>query len=218
MAEEEKTKVESQDADGAGAPKAPSAIKTYGIYAGIALAVIVGAYFVTLKVVKPMFSHKTTAAQTTDSKDKKEATDKKASEEKKDAKEEPKAEGGHGEGEAGKEKSETPEKGTESALGGNDNIYMIRDIIVNPAGTGGTRFLSTTVGFQIQNSKTSTILSEQDAVVRDALITILSSQTIPELGDFRQREKLRQLIRQRVQRLLGTDDIAGVYFTEFVLQ
>jgi flagellar FliL protein len=164
-----------------------------------------------------MFSHKTTTAQTSDAKDKKETTDKKAPE-KKDAKEEKKAEGGHGEGEAGKEKSTTPESGKESASTGNDNIYMIREIIVNPAGTGGTRFLSTTVGFQMQNSRTSTIMADQEAVVRDALITILSSQTIPELGDFRQREKLRQLIRQRVQKLLGTDDIAGVYFTEFVLQ
>ena len=218
MAEEDKTKVESKETEGAEAPKAPSAIKTYGLYGGIVLAIVIGAYFVTLKVVKPMFSHKTAAGQTADDKGKKEASDEKATGDKKAAEGEAKAEASHGEGEAGKEKSESPEHGKESAVIGNDNIYMIREIIVNPAGTGGTRFLSTTVGFQLQKSKTSTLLAEQEAVVRDALITILSSQTIPELGDFRQREKLRQLIRQRVQRLLDTEDIAGVYFTEFVLQ
>lgn len=214
MVDQDKTTVESQETEGAGAPKAPSPLKTYGLYGGIALVMIMAAYFVTLKVVKPMFSHKAVATQVAgDASGKETAT-------KKETKEEPKKEGQ----ETGKEKAEAPghgkegETGATNATGSTDNIYMIREIIVNPAGTGGTRFLSTSVGFQLENSKTSTLLAEQEAVVRDALITILSSQTIPELGDFRQREKLRQLIRQRVRKLLNTEDIASVYFTEFVLQ
>ncbi|NMC44022.1 MAG: flagellar basal body-associated FliL family protein, partial [candidate division Zixibacteria bacterium] len=98
------------------------------------------------------------------------------------------------------------------------NIYMINEIIVNPAGTGGTRYLSASVGFELGDAKAGDRFSEREAVIRDALITILSSQSIAELTDFRQRELLRKLIKQRAEKLMQTGDIAAVYFTEFVLQ
>jgi flagellar FliL protein len=78
--------------------------------------------------------------------------------------------------------------------------------------------LSASVGFELASPDADKLFDEREAVIRDALITILSSQSIPELSDFKQREKLRQVIKLRVEKLLDTKAVEAVYFTEFVLQ
>ncbi len=102
--------------------------------------------------------------------------------------------------------------------GGTSLVYAVRDIVVNPAGTGGSRFLSASFALEVQASWLEKELAEKDAMVRDALITILSSKTVPQLTDPKQKEVVRYQIRKRLQQLLNTEDITNVYFTDFVLQ
>jgi flagellar FliL protein len=206
MADDEKTGTSVDETEPKTETKGDLPLKKYGIYAGIVLIMIFAAYFITLKVIKPMF-----------------AGGKKGTEVVEATKE------GHGESE-GEEESEghgsTPTERSESghesegfsSTTAAGDIYLIKEIIVNPAGTGGTRFLSASIGFELESDKVGELFSEREAIVRDALITILSSQSIPELSDFKRRERLRKLIQLRVQKLLHSDEIAAVYFTEFVLQ
>jgi flagellar FliL protein len=188
---EEKNENADQKQPEESTPKSPGFPK-YGIYGAVALFIIAAAYFVTLKVVKPMMSSGTATEEKAD--------DSHGRVEKK--KKEHKTSGGHG----------SSEESNAS------DIHMIESIIVNPAGTGGRRFLSASIGFELSSPEADGLFDEREAVIRDALITILSSQSIPELSDFKQREKLRQVIKLRVEKLLGTNDVAAVYFTEFVLQ
>jgi flagellar FliL protein len=58
----------------------------------------------------------------------------------------------------------------------------------------------------------------KEAVVRDALITILSSKTVAQLTDVKQKEIVRYQIKKRLEQLLHTEEIEGVYYTDFVLQ
>lgn len=204
MPDEDKTMIEvdetgtDESSKGGGFP-----IKKYGIYAGIVVVVIVAAYFVTLKVVKPMLAGGGSS----------ETTEEVAEDSKPDEK--------HGEEKPKKEHKSSDEGDSGHGSGGEvtaESVFMIRDIIVNPAGTGGTRFLSASVGFEMVNSEQSALMAAKEPIIRDALVTILSSQSIPELSDYKQRERLRKLIRLRVKRLLKADDLGAVYFTEFVLQ
>lgn len=101
---------------------------------------------------------------------------------------------------------------------GGSLVYAVQDIVVNPAGTGGSRFLSASFALEVQASWLESALEERDAMVRDALITILSSKTVPQLTDPKQKEIVRYQIKKRLQQLLDTEDITNVYFTDFVLQ
>jgi len=202
MADDEKTMVEVEETESANKASGSLPIKKYAIYAGIVVVMVMAAWLVTLKVVKPMFSDTPAAGQTEPATevDKTEAKESHAIEE------------------SAEEGQPEPEHGGEKASRSDGGIAMIRDIVVNPAGTGGTRFLSTSIGFELKSSRAASLFEEREAIVRDALITILSSQSVPQLNDFNQRERLRKLIQLRVQKLLDSQDIAGVYFTEFVLQ
>jgi flagellar basal body-associated protein FliL len=55
-------------------------------------------------------------------------------------------------------------------------------------------------------------------LVRDALITILSAKTVAQLTDAKQKEIIRYQVKKRLEQLLSTNEIEGVYFTDFVLQ
>jgi len=97
-------------------------------------------------------------------------------------------------------------------------VYTIKDIVVNPAGTGGSRFLSVSFGFELETAELAATLEAREPIVRDALITILSSKTVAQLTDSREKEITRLQVKTRLMQLLKTEDLAGVYYTDFVLQ
>ena len=118
-----------------------------------------------------------------------------------------------------KQERRKPKKKKRSSHGQESStIYMIKDIVINPAGTGGTRFLSVSFAFELESGELEAEFQSRDAVIRDALITILSSKTVAQLTDPKQKEIVRYQIKKRVSSLMKTDELAGVYYTDFVLQ
>jgi len=209
MAKEEKLSPEDEENDELEegkekeTEKSESPIKKYGLYAGIVVVMLVAAFAVTSFVVKPMLGGGESQTEVT-------ATDgnaehQEAGEHAAVAEESSSHDSEHGDGYGG-------------AFSAADDIFLVSDLIVNPAGTGGTRFLSTTVGIEATSADARNKLENREVVVRDALIGILSTQSVSELSDFKQRERLRKLIQLSLQKLLDTKDIDQVYFTEFVLQ
>jgi len=97
-------------------------------------------------------------------------------------------------------------------------LFMVNELVVNPAGTEGTRFLSASIGLETYSKTTLEILEKKEPLVRDALITILGSKTIDQLSDPKQKEIIRFQIKKRTEQLLQVDDLSAVYFTQFILQ
>lgn len=116
------------------------------------------------------------------------------------------------------EKAEKPKKEASHGKAGDGIVYAIEDIVVNPAGTAGSRFLSASFGIEVSNQETASRLEEREPLVRDALITILSSKTLAELTDAKQKEIMRLQIKKRLSLLLKTEDLTNVFYTDFVLQ
>ncbi len=111
-----------------------------------------------------------------------------------------------------KAEKKSPPKGQPTEL------FMVSELIVNPAGTEGTRFLSASIGFETYSKQTLELMAKREHLVRDALITILGSKTIDQLSDPKQKEIIRFQIKKRTEQLLQVDDLAAVYFTQFILQ
>ncbi|MDX9856340.1 MAG: flagellar basal body-associated FliL family protein [candidate division Zixibacteria bacterium] len=109
-------------------------------------------------------------------------------------------------------------KGSHATKMGNAIMYAIDDIVVNPSGTGGSRFLSVSFGFELASSALASEFEVREPLVRDALITILSSKSVAQLTDAREKEIMRYQVKKRLEQLLKTDQLVGVYYTDFVLQ
>ena len=97
-------------------------------------------------------------------------------------------------------------------------FFAVKDIVVNPAGTGGTRFLSVSFAFQVDSPEMAELLESKETIVRDVLITILSAKTVAQLTDPKQKEIIRYQIKKRVSQLLEEEELMAVYYTDFVLQ
>jgi len=195
--DDEKTTVEVKEAAAkeASPKKGPNKLFLYG---GIGLGVVVVGVVLGLFVLKPMLAGSDGASATTTQSDGKTA----------------KADDHAAKPEAKKK----PRKSSEHGEAGQSLVYAIKDIVVNPAGTGGTRFLSVSFGFEFGTPDLAAEFAEREAVVRDALITIMSSKTVAQLTDAREKEIARLQIKKRLEQLMNTTDIAGVYYTDFVLQ
>ena len=62
------------------------------------------------------------------------------------------------------------------------------------------------------------LLEQRDVEVRDAVIDLLGSSTVPELTEMENRENVKTAVRERVQRLLGRNKIGRIYFSQYVIQ
>ena len=109
-----------------------------------------------------------------------------------------------------KESAESPEEQTQ--------VLVIKDIIVNPAGTNGTRFLLTTVGLEVPTAEIKQELEQREVQTRDILNTILTNKGLEELTIPQYKETLRNEIIEKLNATLKKGKVRNVYFSKFIIQ
>jgi flagellar protein FliL len=114
------------------------------------------------------------------------------------------------------EETEKPEKA--AVVIPEPQVFVVNDLIVNPAGTNGTRFLLTTIGFEVSTPEAKAELERKELQVRDMLNSVLMSKGLDSLIDVRCREVLRREITERVGHFLTTGKTDQVYFSKFIVQ
>ncbi|CUU06634.1 flagellar FliL protein [Candidatus Thermokryptus mobilis] len=97
-------------------------------------------------------------------------------------------------------------------------LFVVKDLIVNPAGTGGLRYLLTSVGIEVTNEKAFAEIQSKEVIVNDILINVLSSKTLEELSDVTKRKDLRREIAKKVDEILTQGRVQNVYFSKFIIQ
>jgi flagellar FliL protein len=96
---------------------------------------------------------------------------------------------------------------------------VISDLLVNPAGTGGKRFLMVSIGLESQHAEAVFAeIDTKDAVVRDLIIQQLGLRTVEQLSSVMIREQLKEELRRAINAVLNEGDVDRLYFTQFVLQ
>lgn len=91
-------------------------------------------------------------------------------------------------------------------------------LVVNLSGSGGSRYLRTTIVVASSDSKLGEYLKEHDAPLKDAAITILSAQTPESIETASGKDIVRRQLIRNFNNILGEDVIGSVYFKEFVVQ
>jgi len=98
------------------------------------------------------------------------------------------------------------------------DVYVIEDLVVNPAESGGMRYVAASVGLRSANPTFIEDMKSREAPIKDALIRILGSKNVDQLADIKARESMRGEILTEVDRLIPDQRVDAVYFTRFVLQ
>jgi flagellar FliL protein len=110
----------------------------------------------------------------------------------------PKAGGGHG--------------------GSGSPLFSIDNLVINPAGTQGTRFLIVTVALEMKDAGATPELTARDPEIRDLLLSLLSARTVEQLSDLGGKDALKEEIRVAIEKVLGPDKVVRVFIPQYVLQ
>ncbi len=177
-------------------PSLAATLTKVAIFGVIGLVAVSAAYLLTLKVLKPMMASDAPTEQ--------QAEPAKAEPVKEEKHEE--APSGHGSGDGGGEHA------------GSNQFFTVESIVVNPAETQGTRYLSCSVSFEVASPEDLKAFEEKAVKIKDLLITILSSKTVDQLADIKVRNDMRRQILAVVNRFTTPAQATAVYLTDFVLQ
>jgi flagellar basal body-associated protein FliL len=97
-------------------------------------------------------------------------------------------------------------------------VFAVSDLLVNPAGTGGRRYLKAAAAIEVSDPKALKALTLRNAQVRDLLIRDLSSRTLEELTDPTAKEEMRQSLVDELNEIAGAGTVSNIFFTEYVVQ
>jgi len=97
-------------------------------------------------------------------------------------------------------------------------VHLLENLVLNPAGTGGTRFLMVSVAIETRDAAVNDEMNQRDAEVRDATLQLLAGKTVEELADVSRRPALRQQLLVQLGHLFAPGAIRQIYFPQFVIQ
>ena len=98
------------------------------------------------------------------------------------------------------------------------DFMELDNLIVNPAGTDGQRYLMVKLGLESNEPKALEEVTSKKVVVRDRVLKILSSQTVEQLSSIQARDTLKEDLLRSVNEILQKGKITRLYFTQYVLQ
>jgi flagellar FliL protein len=97
-------------------------------------------------------------------------------------------------------------------------IYVPEDLIINPANTDGKRLLLSSLGFDVSTEQDLQTLKAKDFVLKDAVISVMSSKGLEQLGSTSYRDTLRIEITKRLSQVIPDVKINTIYFSKYILQ
>ncbi len=111
-----------------------------------------------------------------------------------------------------------PKEHGKGEKGAGGRIFKLENLIVNPAGSEGARFLMTTVAFEVQTEAAEAALKDHDVQVRDLVVSRLESQTMQMLTRPFARDSIKRRLAEAIAPVIGPKARVTVYLPQFVIQ
>jgi len=108
--------------------------------------------------------------------------------------------------------------GHEGGHGEGAPTYLVENLVLNPAESGGTRFLMASVSLDLGDPAAVEQLKQRDAHVRDALLSVLGHKTVEDLTNIAGRDSIKSELQTAVSALFPKGTVRGLYLPQFVIQ
>jgi flagellar FliL protein len=96
--------------------------------------------------------------------------------------------------------------------------HSLENLVLNPAGSSGTRFLMVTAAFELKDAATEQFMKDHEAEIRDRILALLSKKTVDELTEPGQRETIKKQVLDAVIPIFPKGAVLKVFFPQFVIQ
>ncbi len=97
-------------------------------------------------------------------------------------------------------------------------IYTMEDVIVNPTGTSGQRLMLASVNIDVVSDEQLKYLKEREPIVKDLIISTISSKTIAQLGQIGFKDSLKTELSGSIKKKFPTIKVNDIYFSKYIMQ
>ena len=97
-------------------------------------------------------------------------------------------------------------------------MYPMDQFIVNLYNEGSSRYLKTTINFELSSEELSAEMDKKKPLIRDIVIKTLSAKTYEEISTIKGKENLKDEIVSKVNQVLTDGQVNNLFFTDFVIQ
>lgn len=101
---------------------------------------------------------------------------------------------------------------------GGGSAWPIENLVLNPAGSNGTRFLMVSATFEMKDEAAKEAAKDKEAEVRDVLLALLGKKPIDQLTDIGQRDAIKKEVLTAVSAVFPKGTVTRVFFPQFVIQ
>jgi len=114
--------------------------------------------------------------------------------------------------------AESPAEPKKGEPGAPTNTYEFSNIVVNLAGTMGTRYLKTTFLVTGTDINLQRVFESNKPKLTDVTLNVLSSLSLPDLEEAGAKNLIREKLVAAYNQALGKRVADQVYFSDFVVQ
>lgn len=122
------------------------------------------------------------------------------------------------EAEPGEEAGEDHGAAEGEAGGAKGPMFKIDNLIVNPAGSQGARFLMVSVAVETPDAAFEEHLRRREPQIRDVVIALLEQKTMEQLAQPGMRDTLKLQLSDTISVIAGVTKPLRVFLPQFVIQ
>ena len=104
------------------------------------------------------------------------------------------------------------------SAGGAEAVHLLENLVLNPAGSNGSRFLLLSVAIETGSPTIAADMTTRDAELRDIILTSLGTKTVDQLTDISTREGIKVELMTAISGRFGKNTVKRLYFPQFVVQ
>jgi len=97
-------------------------------------------------------------------------------------------------------------------------FYQFKDVVINPAGTNGRRYLIFSLAVKLDNQDAKSTLDKKKAEAKDRIMALVSQYTASELNSLKKRNKIKEKLGILIDKVIGKKSVRNLFFTKYVLQ
>ena len=97
-------------------------------------------------------------------------------------------------------------------------ICSLDPFIVNLMDNGGRRYLKVKMDFVLSSKDAQEEIKKKTSEIRDIVIMTLSGKTFNDIASLEGKIRLRDQIKENINKILAFGRVLKIYFTEFVVQ
>jgi flagellar FliL protein len=107
---------------------------------------------------------------------------------------------------------------TEKPIAGASVVQAFDPFIVNIYDGQELRYLKLKVEVELSDEKAKSELTDRQAQIRDAILTILTTKTLQDVQYLQGKNQLKQEIMAALTKIVSSGKVRQVFFTDFVVQ